>query len=116
MEERERRDTKTTEAVLTAEPSLILLCYSYPMLAHSDAIIHSVLSVNVTIKVCVCGGGHTHTRTQYTHTPAQLQQRWAYNCKQAGLNNETHIKYKADWGLVEPAVPQQTLTHLVRGK
>lgn len=38
----------------------------------------------------------------------------ADNCKQAGLNNETDMKYKAErgegFGGVEAAVPQQTAT------
>lgn len=55
-------------------------------------------------------GRKNHTHTDYAHTLLQLLWRWLCCCKQASLNNEIHIKYKADQGIEEPAVPQQTLT------
>lgn len=59
------------------------------------------------------GWRNDHIHTQRIRTTWKLQRRRAYNCKQAGLNNEIRIKYKRDEGIVEPAVAQQTptLTH-----
>jgi len=61
MEDGEGGKRRTTEAVLAPVPSFIALSYSYPILAHSDAITHSVFSVTVTIRE----GGKT--TCMYTH-------------------------------------------------
>lgn len=55
------------------------------------------------------------SHTQYIHTLSELQLRWAYN-KLVGLNNEIHIKYKIERGIVGMAAPQQTPTHWQSGK
>lgn len=58
----ERWNRKTAQAVLATATSSTALRYSYRMLAHSDAIIHSALSV-----VAMIGEGRT-TYTPHTHT------------------------------------------------
>lgn len=56
-------------------------------------------------------GKKMESQTQNNHTVSVLQLRWAYN-KLVGLNNQIHIKYKTERGIVEMAAPQQTLhTH-----